>query len=60
LVVKKFDVCMVLPGDAPDPLLTVTASPKAITSSVALGSVAGIDEKMSRLLLNGGRSQVAE
>jgi hypothetical protein len=32
--------------DTLDPLLTMTASPKAITSPVALRSVAGIDEKM--------------
>lgn len=32
--------------DALYPLLTMTASPKAITSPVALRSVAGIDEKM--------------
>ena len=32
--------------DALDPLLTTTAPPKAITSPVALRSVAGIDEKM--------------
>ena len=33
--------------DALDPLLTVTAPPKAITP-VALGGVAGIDEKMHK------------
>src|SRR5215471_11923493 len=31
-----------------DPLLTMTAPPMTITSAVALGSVAGIDEKMHK------------
>src|SRR5260370_33068011 len=32
--------------DALDPLLTMTAPPEAITAPGALGSVAGVDEKM--------------